>query len=115
MIGGLDRAVRHVSSEQLPELRAVLKLACNKGSLLFHAETPWSSATFCGTRHTISLLFEGGDAVAYAEAFIEHLPRHEFALAGKLCADAAIVSVDRELRPEPRWTVTLALLILEDC
>ena len=112
---GIDPTVRHVAPEQLPELRAVLQLACNQASLLFHAETAWSSATFGGTRHTIALQFEGGDAVAYAEAFIRYLPRHRFALAGKLVADAAIVAVDRQLRPEPRWTVTLELLILEDC
>lgn len=108
----MDLAVRHVASEELPELRAILQLTCNKASLLYHAETPWCSATFEGTRHTISLQFDGGDAVGYAEAFIAHLPNHEFTLPGRICADAAIINVLRDLTPAPRWIVTLELLVL---
>ena len=108
-------AARHIAAEALPELRAVLALACHKAVLAYHAERAWASATFAGVRHTIALEFVGAEAIAYAEAFILHLPDHDFALAGKLCADAAIVHVLRELKPEPRWTVTLELLILENC
>lgn len=114
MIGADDLTVRHVSSEQLPELRAVLRLACGKASLLFHRETLWNSVTFTGKRHTIALEFNGGDAVAYAEAFIGCLPHQELVIPGKLLADAAIVHVSRENAPAPRWTVTLQLLVLDD-
>lgn len=113
MIGASDLAVRHVSAEQLPELRAVLQLTCQKASLVYHAELPWHSATFEGARHTISLEFNGGEAITYAEAFIACLPEHEFTIPGKLCVDAAITHIQRELRPAPRWSVTLEMLMLD--
>ena len=114
---------RHIAAEQLPELRAVLGLTCHKAALLFHKELPWASATFTGTRHTIALEFRGVEAIGYAEDFISHFPVHEFSLPGKICADWAIVQVDRLCRrepvssvavpPEPVWTVTVDMLVLE--
>jgi len=98
----------------LPELRAVMALTCGKAALVFHAERDWRSATFSGTRHRIALRFAGEDAMAYAEAFIAHLPRHEFALAGKLVADAEIVSAERIFGEEPETTLTLQMLVLND-
>ena len=98
----------------LPELAAVLELTCRQAELLCHSERPWSSATFSGVRHTISLRFVGGEAITYAEAFIEALPEHEFALADKLVADAQIVAVDRIVQSEPETTVTIQLLVLDD-
>ena len=98
----------------LPELKAVLALTCGKAELVCHAEKAWSSVTFTGTRHTITLRFAGGEAIAYGEAFIECLPEQEFALAGKLVADAAIVFVERHAGNAPQTTVTIELLVLDD-
>lgn len=101
----------------LPELAAVLQLTCNQAGLVFHAEQPWASLSFSGKRHTIGLDFKGAEAIAYGEAFIDCLPDYEFALAGKLVADAAIVFVDRRrgTKDDPvRTTVTIELLVLDD-
>jgi len=95
-------------------LSAVVELAGNKGELLRHAERPWASATFSGTRHTIVLAFTGAAAIAAGEAFMEALPEHEFEIAGQLVADAAILSVEHETRPEPKMVVEAELLLLED-
>ncbi|MDE8654787.1 hypothetical protein [Novosphingobium album (ex Liu et al. 2023)] len=107
--------VRHGQAEALPELRAVLELACNKAQLLYHAETAWSSGAFSGARHTIQLCFTGIDAIAFAEAFIERLPYQEFALVGRCVMDAAIIAVERTRGDdEPATTITLQLLTLEN-
>lgn len=104
----------HRPSERLPELRALLALCCHKAELVFHEERAWSSATFTGTRHVVALEFRGGEAIAYAEALIDALPHHEFALAGKIVADAAIVSVLRQVAPTLETLMTIELLILDD-
>lgn len=104
---------RHRPTERLPEIRALLDLCCGQGELVFAEERIWASATFTGVRHTVALRF-AGEAVAYAEALIELLPNHDFALAGKLVADAAIVCVDRKRQPEIETLVTIELLILDE-
>lgn len=93
---------------------ALIELTCGHGGLIAHAETPWASATFSGHRHTVTLRFTGGEAVAHAEAFIAELPEHEFTLAGRIVADAGIVWVERVAAPTVSTTVTVELLILED-
>lgn len=58
-------------------LRAALdQLARGHGKVLRHAEKAWASVTFEGTRHTLDLLFDGGEAVAAGEVFIDALPEH---------------------------------------
>lgn len=104
----------HRPSERLPELRAVLALCCGKAELIFHEELAWHSATFSGTRHTIGLQFTGGEAVAYGEALIDELPDHEFALAGKVVANAVIVAADRRCLPTPETLLAIELLVLDD-
>jgi len=96
------------------EIRALLDLACGYAQLRFHAATPWSVAPLTGTRHTVTLEFEGIDAFVYGEAFISSLPNREIALAGKLVVDVAVVTVERAFHLACT-TVTLMLLILEDC
>ena len=108
----MDVAVRHRPAEELPELKALLQLACGMADLRFHAERPWASATFHGTRHTVALDFIGIEAVTYAEAFIAELPRTDMVLAGKMVADASIIAVDRT--NAPRTDVVLELLVLEN-
>lgn len=99
----------------LPLLAAVLGLAGGRGELLRHAERPWASVTFSGTRHTIALAFTGTEGLAAAEAFIETLPEHEFTLPGQLVADAAVSAVDQAMLPAPRTVVEIELLLLEEC
>ncbi len=95
-------------------LDAVLRLGGGQARLLRHAERPWASATFAGTRHTVALTFAGAGAQAAGEAFIAALPEHEFAIPGQLVADAAIASVDQVMLPEPLLTVEAELLLLDD-
>ncbi len=95
-------------------LTEVMRLAGNRAELLRHAERPWASVTFSGTRHTIALAFAGGSGMADGEAFIAALPEHEFAIPRQLVADAAVVSVEHVAVPDARLTVEVELLLLED-
>lgn len=95
-------------------LSAVTELAGGKAELLRHVESPWASVTFAGTRHTIVLAFTGEDAVAAGEAFMTALPDHEFTIPRQLVADAAVVSVEHTMLPQPKLTVEVELLLLED-
>lgn len=95
-------------------LSSLLALAQGKAELLRHSERAWASATFSGTRHTIVLAFAGADAVLAGEDFIACLPEHEFAIPGQLVADAAIVSAEHTILPEPRLVVEAELLLLDD-
>lgn len=95
-------------------LSAVMELAGRQVELVRHAERPWASATFTGSRHTIALAFAGSEGVAAGEAFVTALPDHEFTLARQIVADAAIVEVDQQLLPEQRMTVEIELLLLDD-
>ena len=95
-------------------LSAVLDLAQAKGELVRHAECPWASATFAGTRHNVVIAFSGPDAVAAGEEFLARLPDHEFAIPGQLVADACIVRVDHATLPETRLECEVELLLLEE-
>lgn len=106
-----------VSGQRGPWLRLlseVLQLAGPDAEFLRHAERPWFSATFSGSRHVIALAFHGADAVTQGEAFIAALPDHEFAIPGQLAADAAITSVEHENAPAPRMAVETEILLLDD-
>lgn len=104
----------HARRPWLHLLSAVLQLAGGKAELLRHAERPWASVTFSGSRHTIALSFAGLEAIATGEAFIAALPDHEFTLPRHIVADASVVAVDHALSPEARLTVEVELLLLED-
>ena len=95
-------------------LSAVTELAGGKAELLRHVERPWASVTFSGTRHTIALAFSGSEAVAAGESFIAALPEHEFAIPRQLVADAAVVATEQDVLPQPRLTVEVEMLLLED-
>ena len=98
----------------MPLLSALLELAEGKAELVRHAERPWASITFSGSRHTIALAFSGAEAIAAGERFLEALPEHEFDIPRHLVADAAVISVVHETLPEPRMSVEAELLLLED-
>jgi hypothetical protein len=95
----------------LPLLNALLSLAGDHACLVSHAERPWASITFSGARHTVVLDFDDGDA---ADRFIEALAEHEFAIPGKLVADAAITQVDHEIIPVTRVRIEAELLLLDE-
>jgi hypothetical protein len=94
--------------------QALLELAGGMASVLRHDEKSWASITFAGTRHRLELAFEGDAAIQAGEMFIVFLPEHEFMLPGQLVADAAVTAVDHRLAPEPRLTVSIELLLLEE-
>ena len=94
--------------------KAMLALARGHGAIGHHAEKPWASITFSGSRHTIRMLFEGLEAVDAAEILIAELAEHEFAIPGQLVADAAITGVEHDLLPNPRMVVDCELLLLVD-
>lgn len=105
---------RTAAHRQLPLLTALHELAQGRAQLLSHAERSWASATFAGTRHTVTLAFRDLDGLAAGEHFVALLPEHEFAIPGQLVADATITAVDQLLLPDPVITVTAELLLLQD-
>ncbi len=95
-------------------LDAICELASAQADLVGHHQSAWASITFSGTRHRVSLCFDGAEAVASGEAFVAALPDHEFAIPGQIVADAGIVAVDHRLLPHPLLTVDAELLLLDD-
>lgn len=95
-------------------LNQVMRLGDDRGELVSHAERPWASATFSGTRHTIVLTFDGAQGVAAGEALIAALPDHEFDIPRQVVADACIRAVDHTVLPDEQLDVTLELLLLQD-
>ena len=93
---------------------ALLALAGGHAEVLSHSERSWASVTFAGTRHRLQLAFAGDAAIQAGEMFIVFLPEHEFMLPGQLVADAAVTAVDHRLAPEPRLTVSVELLLLDE-
>ena len=103
---------RRTTADRLRE--ALLELAENSAAVLTHCEKAWASVTFEGSRHTVTLRFDGHRAVAAGEQFIAALPEHEFAILGQLVADATVTRVDHTLLPQPQMTVECELLLLVD-
>lgn len=95
-------------------IEAVMALAGGQAELAHHVERGWASVTFTGTRHTMSLVFNGAEAVAAGEEFIAALPEHEFAVPRQLVADATVIAAEHSLLLEPRLAVEVELLLLED-
>lgn len=98
----------------LPLLNALIDLSGGAAQLLSHAEKPWSSVTFSGTRHTVKLAFVGAEAIAGGEALIAALPEHEFTVPGQVVIDATVIAVDHAMVPEPRLTMEAELLLLAE-
>lgn len=93
---------------------ALQELAAGQARIASHREQAWASITFAGTRHRLELMFEGPAGIAAGERFIAELPEHEFDIPRQLVADASVIEVDHRLAPEPRLTVAVELLLLED-
>lgn len=114
LIGMLSRTPAHTRRPWLQLLASVMALANGHAELLRHAERAWASVTFSGTRHTLTLAFVGQEAVTAGELFIAALPEHEFDIPRQLVADATVIAVEHSVLPEPRLTVEIELLLLED-
>ena len=110
-IGAPRARVRHPSVQLLD---TVMRLAGDHGELMAHAERPWASATFHGTRHAVTLLFNGKEGARAAEEFIAALPEYEFHIRGHLVADAVVSEVTHVTLPEARVVVEAELLLLAD-
>ncbi|MEJ6008582.1 hypothetical protein [Novosphingobium aquae] len=95
-------------------LDSLIGLAGGHAELLSHAERPWTSATFSGTRHTAAFTFTGAEAVEAAEHFIALLPDHEFAIPGQLVADAAVIEARLDMLPVPTFVIEVDLLLLDE-
>lgn len=103
---------RRSSAERLrEELQALAK---GHADFIAHSERSWASVTFAGTRHRIDVSFQGEEAVAAGEEFIAFLPEHEFAIPKQLVADAAVMSVDHRIGPDPRLAMQVELLLLDE-
>ncbi|EIZ80228.1 hypothetical protein WSK_1262 [Novosphingobium sp. Rr 2-17] len=89
-------------------------MAGPQAEFLRHAERPWFSATFSGSRHTIALAFHGDEVMSAGEALIDALPDHEFAIPGYLVADVAVLAVEHVNGPDPHMTIEVELLLLEN-
>jgi len=57
---------------------------------------PWSSVTFSGERHRLTLRIDGAGAAAAADVFLDGLSDREFELHGHIMADIAVVEDVRE-------------------
>lgn len=93
---------------------ALLSLAAHHAQVLEHFEQPWASVTYSGTRHRVTLWFNGAEAVAAGEEFITCLADHEFTIPGRLVADAEIGEVHHRMHPCPSLEVHCEVLLLED-
>ncbi|HWU03749.1 MAG TPA: hypothetical protein VN222_13500 [Novosphingobium sp.] len=111
-VGPCAPRVRRHPSMQL--LHAVMRLAGPCAELMSHAERPWASVTFSGTRHTITLSFAGTEGLAAGEAFVAALPEHEFSIRGQLVADATISEMTQLNLPHPYMVLDAELLLLSD-
>ena len=109
---GCPRASRRDPSTRL--LAELIQLSGGKGTLVRHQQRPWASITFSGTRHALTFAFAGQEAVETAETFLAALPDHEFVIPRQIVADVKIRTVDHVLLPEPRLTVDIELLVLEE-
>jgi hypothetical protein len=103
---------RRTTADRLRE--ALITLTEGRADLVSHEEAPWSSITFTGTRHEVTLQFDGHEAVEVGEGFIEALPEHEFRIPGQLVADASVREVDHLFGSQERMQVTCVLLLLEE-
>lgn len=105
------RPLRGTAARLLAELVA---LAGGHGVLLDHRQRAWASVTFSGTRHEITLRFDGCEAVGGANRLIAEAAEYEFTIPGQLVADVAIVSVDSVMLPSPRLTLGMEVLTLDE-
>lgn len=95
------------------QLIATLLVMAPQGCELAEASLrPWSSATFIGAQHRISLRLTGVDAKAQATQLGERLEVSDFGLRSHIVADLAVDEVRTE--SEQSACLILAILTIED-
>jgi hypothetical protein len=102
---------RRAPGERLAE--ALLILSGGRGRITRQSEANWASITFAGTRHSFDVVFEGEAAIELGEDFIAELPEHDFAIPGRLVADAEVTKVDHRSAP-PLMKLTCELLLIDE-
>jgi hypothetical protein len=90
----------------------ILAAANNQALIINHEENNWSSITFHGSRHELTLQFTGVEAIKAGEKFLADLPYYEFEVTGQLVADASVREIDDRLKGQ--MFATIVLLLLED-
>lgn len=110
---GTPRAPRSRATPGERLVRAVMAMAGPQAELVRHAESPWASVTFTGSRQTLAIRFYGWEGCDDADRLMQALPEHEFRLPGVLVADAGVVGCEQVLLPAPRTEVELELLLLD--
>lgn len=105
----VGRGVR--AGEKLVE--QIIALADGHGAVIVHVERPWASATFRGTRHTLTIGFDGADAVAGGRSMAAKIAEHEFAIPGQIVGDAQMLRSQHRVEAN-LLLVELELLLLED-
>lgn len=97
-------------------LRAVLALAGQGSEIMSSSSRRWSSATFTGARHGVTLQLAGRDARDRAHRLAATLPDAEFPLAGHVVADISVESqaYRRGADGEGVAQLDLAVLTVED-
>lgn len=95
-------------------INALLDMAGPDAAFLAHAERPWASVTFSGSRHAVTLAFAGARGVIAGEAFAEALPEYEFSISRQIVADACVTGMLHETEPAERLVVDVELLLVEE-
>ena len=94
-------------------LIAALLAMAPEGCVLAQASLrPWSSATFIGAQHRISLRLSGADALVQARQLGESLSAGDFGLGSHIVADLAVDEVLAE--SDQCACLILAILTIED-
>ena len=106
-----ERKVETLKDKVIGELQA---LAGHSAVIASYKQTAWASITFSGTRHEVTMQFEGDDAVAKGEFLCEKLPDHGFRIPGQLVADAVIKCIDHKFGENETLKVEASLLLLEE-
>lgn len=95
------------------QLIAGLLAVAPEGCTLAEASLrPWSSATFIGAQHRITLQLTGLDAKAQATQLGERLCANDFGLRSHIVADLAVDEVREE--DDGLACIVLAILTIED-
>ena len=102
---------REIRSGLIP---ALLALGSNLGGLLEHEQQSWSSPTFSGVRHTVTLEFVGDAAVEAGNRLIRSLGTYRFYLSGYSVTEQAIGRAHFGKDPQPRLEVEIHVSLLED-
>lgn len=97
-------------------LRALLALAGRGSEILSSSSNRWSSATFSGARHHMTMRLAGTDAHVRAQKLAKCLPEAEFPLRGHIVADASLEEMElaREEDGQVFARLKLAMLTVED-